>query len=242
MLVHGFAQNPSSWLEVIELLPSGWSIAAPELPGHGRTALSLGLPSPDLARSVLEQSAEALGGPAIVWGYSQGVRAALDLALARPALVSALVLESGAAGISDPLARAERRSRDEALARRIENEPIEKFVAFWEMIPALGEQSPEVVKKQRQARLSHDPVALAAALRGLGQSAYESMWGRLGEIDLPVLVVAGAEDALYADHGRAMAELLPAARVVEIPGAAHAAHISHPREVTDAVRDFANSL
>jgi 2-succinyl-6-hydroxy-2,4-cyclohexadiene-1-carboxylate synthase len=241
VLIHGFAQNPSSWDEVVGLLPDGAIVAAPELPGHGETALRLGEPSPSLARDVVESAANEIGAPAVVWGYSQGVRVALDLALERPDMVSALILESGAAGIADSLTRAERRSRDEALARRIENEPIEKFVAFWEMIPALGEQSSGVVEKQRPARLSHDPAALAGALRGLGQAAYEPMWDRLAEIEVPVLIVVGGDDGVYGAFGRDMAGRLRDASLVEISGAGHAAHVSHPKDVTDRVQAWVAS-
>lgn len=242
VLLHGFAQSPASWSEVRDLLPAGRGIIAPELPGHGQTALSLGEPSPELARDTIVKSIEAVGPPVVVWGYSQGARAAFDLVLNRPELVAALIIESGAPGIEDPVARAERRSRDYALSTRIEAGTIEQFVDVWEKIPALGSQSNEVVEKQREIRLSNDPLGLAAALRGMGQAAYEPMWDRLGEISVPTLLVTGVDDPLYCKYAERIASEVPNGSRVTISGAGHAAHISQPEITVGAVLDFLNSL
>lgn len=242
LLLHGFAQTPASWAEVRSLLPAGRPIVAPELPGHGETALKLGEPSPELARETIASAARAAGAPVVVWGYSQGARAAFDLVLHEPDLVEALIVESGAPGIEDPVARAGRRSRDFALSMRMENETIEQFVDSWERVPALGEQSADVIEKQRPVRLSHDPVALAAALRGLGQSAYEPMWDRLGEISAPTLIITGAQDPTYTAHAERIADRIPSAARVVIPDAGHAAHISQPERTVAAVSGFLDQL
>ncbi len=242
LLVHGFAQAPVSWDEVRGLLPGDVAVAAPELPGHGQTGLSLGDPSPELAREIVAAAATEIGAPAVVWGYSQGARVAFDLALERPELVRALIIESGAPGIADPLARAERRSRDYALSKRLENGTIEEFVGYWEAIPALGEQSPEVRDKQRPVRLAQDPAALAAALRGIGQASYEPMWDRLASIEVPVLLITGAEDETYDRHAVKMAALLTSAQHVRIEGAGHAAHISEPAATVAAAVEFLDAI
>ncbi|MFT4050571.1 MAG: alpha/beta fold hydrolase [Solirubrobacterales bacterium] len=242
VLLHGFAQLPASWREVRELLPTGRIVLAPELPGHGNTALSLGEPTPELARETVAAAIRAAGGSAVVWGYSQGARVALDLVLNEPELVSALILESGTAGIEDPAARAERSKRDDQLSERIESRPIKDFVDDWERVPALGEQSIDVIEKQRPIRLSHDPVALAAALRGMGQAAYEPMWDSVAEIAVPVLLLTGAQDPAYEDHAERLADLIPNARRSSIAGAGHAAHISDPAAATKAVVEFLEGL
>ena len=242
LLLHGFAQTPASWNEVRELLDPTWNVLAPELPGHGETALSLGQPSPELVREQLIDLAAEADAPLIVWGYSQGARSAFDFVLEAPELVRGLIIESGAPGIADPVAHAERRSRDYALSTRIEAEPIENFVSLWENVPALGEQAPAVIEKQRQMRLSNDPAALAAALRGLGQAAYEPMWDRLGEISVPTLLMTGEQDSVYVAHAVRMAGLIPGAEQLSIPGAAHAVHIARPEAAASAAADFIAAL
>jgi 2-succinyl-6-hydroxy-2,4-cyclohexadiene-1-carboxylate synthase len=240
--LHGFAQTPASWDATIEKLPAGLEIATPELPGHGKTALTLGDPSPELARKVVRDAIKKVGAPVVLWGYSQGARAAFDFALHSPKLVAALIIESGAPGVRDSVRRAERRSRDFALSTRIEDGTIEQFVEMWESVPSLGEQSRAMIELQRPDRLKHDPIALAAALRGIGQSAYEPMWDRLGDIKQPTLLITGERDVAYTHHADLMVDVIPNAQHAEIPLASHSVHIAQPKLVADAVAEFVAGL
>lgn len=241
-MLHGFAQTPASWDATIENLPAGLEIVTPELPGHGETALTLGDPSPELTRKVVRDAIKSVGAPVVLWGYSQGARAAFDLALHSPKLVAALVIESGVPGIRDAVRRADRRSRDFALSTRIEEGTIEQFVEMWESVPALGEQSRQMIEIQRPDRLRNDPIALAAALRGIGQSAYEPMWDQLGDIKQPTLLITGERDVAYTHHADLMVDLIPNAQQAEIPLASHSVHIAQPRLVAEAVADFLAGL
>ena len=214
-----------------------------ELPGHGKTALTHGAPTVESVRQFVADEIDRLaGGRAAVWGYSQGGRVAYDFVLNHPERVSALIIESAAPGIADPIARADRRSRDEALASRIEAGKIEDFVALWETIPALGEQTKAEVESQREARLAQTPEGLAASLRGIGQSAYEPMWDRLAEIAAPTLLISGERDVIYTRHAEAAAKLIEGARRETIAGASHAVHLQGAAETVAAVRDFLDGL
>ena len=190
------------------------------------------------ARLALAEDIDQAGPPVALWGYSQGARVALDFALAHPGKLSALILESGTAGIDDPLARADRRSRDFALASRIENQSIEEFVQLWELVPALTDQSKELIEAQRADRLRHDPAALAAALRGIGQAAYEPMWARLNELEMPVLVISGERDKVYSAHAERIAASVPRAEHETIAGAGHSVHLERPDQAAAAVSAF----
>lgn len=239
LLVHGFAQTAKSWQTVIEALGVDADVHAIELPGHGATALNAGVPTVESVRAHVRRfSRDRDLRRAVLWGYSQGARVALDFTLAYPRDVAALILESGTAGIEDPLARADRRSRDYALSKRLESSTIEEFVALWEAVPVLADQPTELIVAQREDRLAHDPRALAAALRGIGQSAYEPMWRRLGEIDVPTLVLTGERDKLYDAHGRRLAAGIPRARHESIPGAGHAVHLERPEAAAAVVARF----
>ncbi|MFY9487454.1 MAG: alpha/beta fold hydrolase [Solirubrobacterales bacterium] len=242
LLVHGFAQTPQSWQTVIEVMGKNRVLHAIELPGHGATALTRGEPTVKSARqAVLDEIAGLRTEHVAIWGYSQGARVALDAVLHNPENCSALILESGTAGIDDPLARADRRSRDVALGSRIAAGSIEDFVGLWERVPALGDQSAELIEQQRPDRLAHDPVALGAALQGIGQAAYDPMWNRLNEIEIPVLLISGERDRVYTRHARHMAEAITNAKHVVVPDAGHCVHLERPAEAVTAVEGFLNS-
>lgn len=239
LLIHGFAQTAKSWQTVIETLSDDRPVHAIELPGHGGTALTREEPTVESARRFVAQQMDRAGiEDAAIWGYSQGARVALDFALNESSRTSALILESGTAGIADPLARADRRSRDFALSKRIENSTIEQFVDLWESVPALTDQSRELIAAQRDDRLAHDPIALAAALRGIGQSAYEPMWDRLAEITVPTLVISGARDSLYTTHADRIAASVPGASHAIIEGAGHSVHLEKPVPTVKEVEAF----
>lgn len=61
----------------------------------------------------------------------------------------------------------------------------------------------------------------------------------LPALDLPALVVSGAEDRLIRPgHGRALAERLPDARHAELPGAGHYPYLETPQAFLDIVLPF----
>lgn len=65
----------------------------------------------------------------------------------------------------------------------------------------------------------------------------------LGEIDVPTLVVAGAEDRMIAEgHSQDLAALLPNAQYVEIPDAGHYPYLEQPEAFADAVSAFHSQL
>jgi 3-oxoadipate enol-lactonase len=62
--------------------------------------------------------------------------------------------------------------------------------------------------------------------------------GRLGEISAPTLAIAGAEDpATTGEMVRELAEGIPGAQFVVVPGAAHLPNATHPDQVNAALRE-----
>ena len=61
---------------------------------------------------------------------------------------------------------------------------------------------------------------------------------RMGEIRVPVLLLAGADDEKYCALARRMAAVLPCARQEIVSGAGHAVHLEQPDAFDGAVRRF----
>jgi pimeloyl-ACP methyl ester carboxylesterase len=80
--------------------------------------------------------------------------------------------------------------------------------------------------------LGNTPAGLARALRGLGVGALPSLWDRLGEITVPVTLIAGERDVKFCGIAEQMAPLFGGAvEVVVVPGVGHAAHLEAPQAV-----------
>jgi 2-succinyl-6-hydroxy-2,4-cyclohexadiene-1-carboxylate synthase len=170
-----------------------------------------------------------------------GGRLCLHLALACPDRVRALVLVGATPGIEDAAERAARAAADAELAARIERIGLEAFVDEWLRQPLFAGLGPEAAC--REERLEGTAAGLAASLRRMGTGAQEPLWGRLGELAMPVLILAGARDAKFAALGERMAAAIgPGATFASIPGAGHAAHLEQPAAVAARVRVWLGSV
>jgi 2-succinyl-6-hydroxy-2,4-cyclohexadiene-1-carboxylate synthase len=228
VLLHGFTQTRACWGPAGEgLAAAGHELVALDLPGHGDRAdeeVGLEAGAPALA---------ATGGAGTWLGYSLGARWALAVALARPDVVRSLVLVGGTAGIEDPAERARRRAEDEDRAAHLEAVGVDAFVDEWVALPLFAGIPPE--HRCDDARRANTVAGLASSLRLAGQGAVTPMWDRLGEIRVPVLVVAGERDERYATLGRRLVGALPDATPALVPEAGHAAHLERPQAFLDAV-------
>lgn len=231
VLVHGFTQDRRCWGPVATALAADHEVVRVDAPGHGRSA-AVAAGVDDGAAMVGE-----VGGHATYLGYSMGGRLCLALALARPDLVRALVLVGATAGIEDDAERAARRERDEAAARRLEEVGVAAFLDAWLAQPMFAGLPPEAsfVDERRQNTVA----GLATSLRLAGTGAQVPVWHRLGELRMPVLVVAGERDERFAALGRRLAAGAGAgaqATFATVPGAGHAAHLERPDAFLAVVR------
>jgi 2-succinyl-6-hydroxy-2,4-cyclohexadiene-1-carboxylate synthase len=214
---------------------SAWLPVAARVGRQRRTAL-VDLPEPSLDACV-DAIRQAAGGGAAV-AYSLGGRIALHAAVRHPRAFRALVLVGATPGIEDDGTRRSRRAADEALAEWMDGQRIDVVVDFWESQAVFATQDPDLVVAQRPGRLEHDPRALAAMLRATGQGALEPLWGRLAEVVVPVLAIAGERDKKYAAAAERMADELPYGSAAIVPDAGHAVQLEQPELVAELVGDF----
>ncbi len=227
VLLHGFTNTGASWEPVVAALPERYRALTPDIRGHG----AAGDLRPVSLEAVIGDVAALVDGELALAGYSMGGRLALHVACALPDRVRRLVLIGASPGLADPGERAERRAADEALAHQVEEMTIEQFADRWAQTPVLAGQPPQVLAAVTAQRLRNTPAGLAAALRGLGTGALPSLWGRLGELAIPVELVVGERDAKFRGTAKRMADALPDARVHVVPGAGHAVHLEAPGAV-----------
>jgi pimeloyl-ACP methyl ester carboxylesterase len=165
---------------------------------------------------------------------------ALHVALAHPEVVSRLVLISTTAGIEDASQRRARRQADEALATRIEADGVAAFLSWWLGQPLFATLPTTAARLDE--RRANTAEGLASSLRLAGVGSQEPLWARLGELrqrSLPVLLVAGEQDAAYRLHAERMAESIgPSAQLLVIANAGHACQLEQPGAVAAAIASF----
>lgn len=232
VLVHGFTQTGASWSPLAEVLASRNQVVVVDGPGHGRSA-------GERPANLVEAAAmlASAGGRGAYVGYSMGGRLALHAALARPDLVTGLVLVGATAGIDDDGERAARRAADDALASGLEADGVDLFLERWLQNPLFA--SLPLERAGLEERKRNTAEGLAYALRSLGTGTQRPRWGELRQLTMPVLVVAGARDTKFAELGRRLVEGIGANAELElVPGAGHAVHLERPEAFLAVVRPF----
>ena len=212
-----------------------------DLRGFGRTPI---LPEPYSNASDLIELLERLelGRTALV-GISLGGRVALEVAIARPELVSALVV------VGSPLpghdwSETVRRfgdEEDEALERGDLDAAVEANLRMWVDGPRRGpnEVNPglrrRVGEMQRRAFELQLPVWETADEELLLPDLDE----RLGEIAVPALIMVGELDvADMREIAGLLADRIPDAQRVEIAATAHVPSLERPAEFDRLVLGF----
>lgn len=181
--------------------------------------------------------------PTALVGGSLGGRVALEVAVARPDLVSRLVLI--APGLPGHEWSEEIRSSWEEEAAAVESGDLDQAVdvnlRVWVDGPGRraedvdGQLRAQVAEMQRLAF----EVQVAAGEEPEEELLVPDLAERLGEIGVPTLLVIGEEDVpdMHAIAER-LAREIPGARLGTIPDTAHVPNMERPREFDEVVLPF----
>ncbi|MFC9076842.1 3-oxoadipate enol-lactonase [Streptomyces sp. NPDC057062] len=215
------------WDRVAPELSADHRVIRWDLPGHGGSAPGLigpGATVADLAGLVLAL-ADALDVERFAYaGVSLGGAVGLHLAVHHPERISSLAVLCSSAHFNGARPWEERA----ALVRREGLAPVAATAeARWFTD---GFTVPRLVQDHRDA----DPAAYAACCDAL--AAFD-IRDRLASITAPTLLIAGRKDpATPPAHLREIADAVPGAALVEIPGASHLAPAQCPKAVLTALR------
>ena len=183
-----------------------------------------------------------VSGAAVI-GCSLGGRVALELAVGRPDLVGALVLVG--AGLSGHDWSAEVRAyweaEDEAVTRGDLDAATELNLRMWVDGPNRSPEQVDPAVRETVRVQQRRALELQAPIweEGREDLLVEDVAGRIGEIGVPTLVLAGEEDVsdIHVIAARLAAEI-PGARRATIPGAAHVPHLERPADFDALVLGF----
>jgi pimeloyl-ACP methyl ester carboxylesterase len=237
LFLHGFLMDRSMFGPQVEALSPDFRCISMDERGFGETPVDGPFTYWDLADDAVGLLDRLGVERAVFAGMSQGGFVALRAALRHPDRVRALVLIATDADVDDEETREGYRQMFATWRAQGPIDPITETLA--DLI--LGDD-PELRSRWTAKWKAIDPGALAEPVACLLDR--ESVSGRLGEIRCPALVVHGADDvSIDPSRAEAVAAALPDGRgLVRVPGAMHAACLTHPEVVNPPLRAFLDEV
>ncbi len=222
LLVNGLGSDHTEWLFQLPAFSGRFRVIAFDNRGAGKSGSP---PGPYTTAQMADDAAALLDALKVarthLLGVSLGGMIAQQIALRHPGKVDRLVLACTAPGGSLSV-----RPSPEALASFARDPSADLEAQVRRTIPWLYTEiycrdNPEEVEdfvRRRLASPANDAGVAAQLAAAIGHDAGD----RLKEIAAPTLVIAGAADRLVPpENSRRIAERIPRARLVLLPGAPH---------------------
>jgi len=239
LMISGFGVDKTSWRRQIDALRRNFTAVSYDPRGVGA---SRPMPTDSLTIATMaEEALDAAGGraPLTVVGASMGAAIAIEVALAQPSAVAALVL------ITPPIAQDAR--LDAVLRASLEFETPQAEGRIRAMLPwFLSRRFLAETPKREAAAQALRAMAARTPLATLRRhaNAFGAWLGTrtadLRRISVPTLVIAGSEDVLVPGfHAEQVAASIPGARLEVLEGAGHAVTIESADRVNELVAEFA---
>ncbi len=225
LLSHAFGETSMMWEPNLPALATGRDVITWDMRGHGRSESP-----PDPARytqdaCVADMAAlldECGAAKAVLGGLSLGGYLSLAFWLAHPDRVAALMLFDTGPGFRSDEARQRWNERALKTADRLERDGR----------AAAGSSSDGHASA----------VGLALAARGMLTQRDGRVMECLPAIDVPVLVLVGADDQAFLGAADYVAAKVRGARHVVVPGAGHMCNLDQPEAFNEAALDFLGAL
>ena len=164
-------------------------------------------------------------------GLSLGGATAMWLAVHAPERIDRLVLACTSPRFGESQGWLDRA----AIVRENGLEAIADTVLERWFTPRLGREQPRVVARFRELFVRTSPEGYAGCCEALAAWDFRHA---LGQIEAPTLVIAGAEDtATPSDHAQLLADRIPKARLVVLPGAAHLGNVERSHAFSSLVTE-----
>ncbi len=215
---------------------AGYNAVALDLPGYGASPIVEPLTIATMARAALA-SIDAFGhASAIVVGHSMGGMVAQEMAVQAPQRIAAMVLSGTSAAFGKPDGAWQERFLRDRLA------PLDAGQGMAALAPALVRAM--CAPGTNEARLDFAVRLMAAVPEATYRAALRSLMGfdrrdNLARLAMPVLALAGELDPNAPPAVvQGMAQRIPGADYLALPGVGHLANIEAPDAFAQAVIGF----
>jgi 3-oxoadipate enol-lactonase len=235
VFLSGVGCSSRSWEPQLRALAATRRVVAVDHRGHGLSDRPSGRMSlRDYADDVLAVMSALAISRAPVVGISMGGMVAQAMALSAPERVAGLVLAATCARADAEMAANMRATGAAALAHGMKA-TAESVRPVTFSAAAIAENQPHVREFAEQFATT-DPYAFSIAMNAIAEL---DVLDDLPRLDVPTLVLVGAEDVLIPpEYAKAIASAVPGAELHVIDGAGHLCNLDCPEAFTDHLVRF----
>jgi pimeloyl-ACP methyl ester carboxylesterase len=238
VLIHGFPFSASIWDAQADALARDVCVVCPDLRGAGKSSEPEG---PYLMETLAADVAlllDALGiERASIAGHSMGGYVALAFARMFTERVARLALVPSRLRADTPEEAEARRELADRIEREESIEPVVESMLPRLFAPSTAVERPAVIERACEIVRRNAPRGAAAALRGMAlRSSAEDI---AEDLDLPMVMIAGARDAVLAqEEAREVVGRFPRGRLIVCEASGHMPMLEEPELVTQALRQW----
>ncbi len=236
VLLHPFPLNHKFWSAIAAQLSSRYRLILPDLRAHGASELGDGpVTMQKLADDLVRICREENAGKATFVGVSIGGYLLFEFWRRYRDQVKALVLANTRATAETSESRDARLLSADKVLREGPAGFIEEMLS--RLVPqATRINRPDIVDAARKMMQAMSPDDIAGVQRGMAERP-DSV-ATLATIDVPTLILAGAEDSVPLDEFQLMQERIAGSELRVISGAGHYAALEKPEEFGGLLRRF----
>ena len=236
MLIAGLGQGSWAWRDVVPLLGAERRVVTFDNRGTG-------LRSEEPARaSIAELAEDALAEvdePADIVGLSMGGYVALTIALTEVSAIRSLVLVGTGAGGPNRVRRPPHVAAAFTSALRLPYDEFARQTMPYTFSSGWTDEHPERFEEILAARQERPTPYATIEAHAEACYAFYRAGCEVEEIDVRTLVVHGSDDLIVpVENGRMLAERLPNADYVELPGRGHNLPLEDPQLFAELVLGF----
>jgi 3-oxoadipate enol-lactonase len=237
LLLHAFPLNGKMFEPQMEALSATRRVIAPDFPGFGRSPRTPAQPDVGYYAGCVRTLLNRLEIPRVVLGgVSMGGYVAFECVRSSPERISGLILANTRPDADTEEAREARKE----MALRVAQEGIGVLVDLQMerlLSPQTRAENEDLVERVRSIILENTPDGAVAALGAMRERPDST--ATLGGINVPTLVVGGAEDTISSPEVMGeMAARIPNAHHVTLPNVGHLSNLEDSRGFNQALTEF----
>ena len=238
VMLHGIGGGKAQWTAQLEALAAaGWRAIAWDMPGYGESAMPDGRYAfPELASALMRMLDALAIAKAVVVGHSMGGMVALEAYAQFPERIRGLVLSCTTAAFG---------SADGTFQRKFLDDRLQPLDAGHGMAAVAAGQIPRMMSRSAPQSARDQAIDI---MSGVPEATYRAALGclvafdrreALGMIDVPVLALAAAADALSPPAVmERMASRIDGAEFAVLADCGHLANLECPDAFSAAVLEF----